>query len=83
MKTPSSQDLWKLNKDFTYNHQSKNVYEAMYEDFMKPYVSLVEDLLKRKVHVLVYNGQNDLIVESPGTFKWVERVHHDSAAQFR
>ena len=43
----------------------------MYEDFMKPYVHLVEGLLERKVNVLVYNGQNDLIVETPGTFRWV------------
>jgi hypothetical protein len=25
---------------------------------------------------MVYNGQNDLIVETPGTFKWAEKVHY-------
>lgn len=50
---------------------------------MKPYVHLVEELLRRKTHILIYNGQNDLIVETPGTFKWVERIHHDNADQFR
>lgn len=32
---------------------------------------------------MVYNGQNDLIVETPGTFKWAERVHYDQAEEFR
>lgn len=37
---------------------------------MKPYVHLVEEILRRGSHFLIYNGQNDLIVENPGTFKW-------------
>lgn len=32
---------------------------------------------------MIYNGQNDLIVETPGTFKWVERIHYENAEQFR
>ena len=55
----------------------------MYEDFMRPYVHLVEELLRRKTYVMIYNGQNDLIVESPGTFKWAEQVHYDQADKFR
>jgi hypothetical protein len=35
------------------------------------------------VNVLIYNGQNDLIVETPGTFKWVEMLHYDKAEEFR
>ncbi len=50
---------------------------------MKPYTTLVEDLLAKKVHVMIYNGQNDLIVETPGTFKWAERLHYDDAHTFR
>lgn len=51
----------------------------MYEDFMKDYVHLIHDLLQRKVNLMIYNGQNDLIVETPGTFKWVERVYYENA----
>ncbi len=43
---------------------------------MKPYVHLVQDILRRNCKVMVYNGQNDLIVETPGTFKWAEKVHY-------
>jgi|JI7StandDraft_1071085.scaffolds.fasta_scaffold432522_2 hypothetical protein len=50
---------------------------------MKNEVSQVEELLRRKTHVLIYNGQNDLIVETPGTFKWAERIHYDDAQKFR
>lgn len=59
------------------------MYEALYEDFMKTEVYLIEELLRRKTHVLIYNGQNDLIVETPGTFKWAERIHYDDAEKFR
>lgn len=46
---------------------------------MIPYVHLVENILERGCHFLIYNGQNDLIVESPGTFKWAERIHYEDA----
>lgn len=59
---PDVKALFGLNKDIDFGSQSDKVYEAMYKDFMMPYTYLVEDLLSRKVHVLVYNGQNDLIV---------------------
>ena len=77
------QKLYGIRSDIKFGAQSGNVYEGMYEDFMKPYVTLVEDLLRRNCKVLVYNGQNDLIVETPGTFKWAERVHYTHAEQFR
>jgi len=77
------QNLFGLRKDIDFGGQSANVYEAMYEDFMQPYVQLVEQLLKRNCKVMVYNGQNDLIVETPGTFKWAERVHFDKSEEFR
>lgn len=64
------QTLFGLNRDIKFNAQKGNVYEAMYEDFMQQYVNLVEEVLRRNCKVLVYNGQNDLIVETPGTFKW-------------
>ena len=76
---PNIVSLYSLNKDIEFASQADKVYEAMYEDFMKPYVHLVEELLRRKTYVMIYNGQNDLIVESPGTFRWAEQVHYDQA----
>lgn len=51
--------------------QADQVYLELYEDFMKSEVRIVESLLQKKVPVLIYNGQDDLIVETPGTIKWV------------
>jgi hypothetical protein len=51
-----------LNPDIKYGGQASNVYEGLYDDFMRQYVRLVEELLEAKVPVLIYNGQNDLIV---------------------
>ena len=56
------QTLFSLRRDIVFGAQAGNVYEAMYEDFMKPYVHLVEEILRRKCKIMVYNGQNDLIV---------------------
>jgi len=65
--------MYKLNKDIVYNSQGGHVYEHLFTDFMMEYTHLVELLLDANVNVLIYNGQNDLIVETPGTFKWVEK----------
>lgn len=67
---------FKLDPSIQYASQAGNVYEHLYEDFMMEYTNLVEQLLSWNVNVLVYNGQNDLIVETPGTFSWVERLRY-------
>lgn len=32
---------------------------------------------------MIYNGQDDLIVETPGTLKWVEKIHFHERDEFR
>ena len=59
------------------------VYTNLNEDFMKPEVNRVESLLAKDIKVLVYNGQDDLIVQNPGTMKWVDRLHYTNADQFK
>lgn len=46
--------------------QSKQVFENMAEDFMKPVIDIVDQLLAANVNVTVYNGQLDLIVDTMG-----------------
>jgi serine carboxypeptidase 1 len=73
-----------LDPSVKYNSQGGNVGEALYEDFMKSEVRLVEQLLNyHDVQFLVYTGQNDLIVETPGTLRWVERVHYVDSQKFK
>lgn len=83
LESPDNKKRFGLNDDVEFGLQSGNVYEGLYEDFMRQYVHLVESLLEEKVNVIIYNGQNDLIVETPGTFKWVERLHYKDADTFR
>lgn len=41
LDNPTTKKTFALNNDIEFGSQSDKVYEAMYEDFMKPYVSLV------------------------------------------
>ena len=50
---------------------------------MMPETSRVEYLLSKNVPVLVYNGQDDLIVQSPGTMKWLDDISYDKSEEFR
>ena len=83
LNQPDNKKLFFLNSEIEFGAQSDKVYEYMFEDFMKPYVHLVQEVLRRGTHVMVYNGQNDLIVETPGTFKWAERIHYADSQKFR
>ncbi|XP_023017485.2 retinoid-inducible serine carboxypeptidase [Leptinotarsa decemlineata] len=52
-----------------------DVFEMLYGDFMKPVTSIVEELLNNTdIFVAVYNGQLDLIVDTPGTVKWIDNL---------
>lgn len=66
-----------------YDSQADMVYEKLYTDFMKNEINIVEELLYRGVPVLIYNGQDDLIVQTPGTMKWVDRIFFSQAEEFR
>lgn len=50
---------------------------------MKSEIVLVEDLLSKGIPVLIYNGQDDLIVPNPGAMKWVDRINFTQASEFR
>ena len=73
-------DLWGFSHDVKYGHQAEKVYENLYTDFMMSETSRVEYLLSHNVPVLVYNGQDDLIVQTPGTLKWVDNINYDKSA---
>lgn len=50
---------------------------------MKNEINRVEYLLNKGMPVLIYNGQDDLIVSNPGTMKWVDRIYFANAEEFR
>ncbi|XP_029164022.1 retinoid-inducible serine carboxypeptidase-like isoform X2 [Nylanderia fulva] len=80
-KTQSLDDLMNgpvrkaLNLTTYHGNQSDKVFDKLSEDFMKPVTNIVELLLNEtNLNVFVYNGQLDLIVDTPGTLLWVEKL---------
>ncbi|XP_053994380.1 retinoid-inducible serine carboxypeptidase-like [Hylaeus volcanicus] len=64
-----------LNLSVTHGKQSNTVFSMLQEDFMKPVVDKVELLLDQtNLQVVVLTGQLDLIVDTPGTLAWVEKM---------
>ncbi|XP_063594723.1 retinoid-inducible serine carboxypeptidase-like [Penaeus indicus] len=73
MNGPIREKLKVIPKNVTWGGQSAQVFEALSDDFMTSAVQNVEMLLNTtSMSVVVYNGQLDLIVDTPGVEKWVE-----------
>ncbi|CAH0558961.1 unnamed protein product [Brassicogethes aeneus] len=69
-----------LNISRSWGSQSNKVFEYLAEDFMKPVTNIVEELLNSTdILIAVYNGQLDLIVDTPGTVKWLDNLNWDGA----
>ena len=75
--------IYGLNPEVVYGSQAEEVYDNLYTDFMKTEIERVEYLLHKNMPILIYNGQQDLIVSTPGTMKWVDRIFFAAADEFR
>ena len=80
---PDVKKLYALSNDIDFGRQGGQVYQKLFTDFMKNEVRLVEYCLEKGLPMLIYNGQNDIIVETPGTMKWVEQIFYADSATFR
>jgi serine carboxypeptidase 1 len=61
--------------DVVWGAQSDAVFDYQTGDFMKPVVSVVDDALANTtLHVIVYQGQLDLICDTVGTMDWVQKL---------
>ncbi|KAK7076909.1 Retinoid-inducible serine carboxypeptidase [Halocaridina rubra] len=75
MNGPIRDKLKIIPVNVTWGGQSASVFEALSSDFMSSAVQDVEMLLNNtSIKVIVYNGQLDLIVDTPGVEKWVENL---------
>ena len=54
--------------------EAGSVFNYLSNDFMKPAISQVEELLNSGVKVIVYNGQLDVIVPTPAIFEWIDQL---------
>lgn len=72
-----------LNLDAKYKVHNFEVLDILSEDNMKPVTNIVERLLdETDLKVFVYTGQLDLIVDTPGTLKWVENLKWKNAEKW-
>ncbi|XP_016788102.2 retinoid-inducible serine carboxypeptidase isoform X2 [Pan troglodytes] len=80
--TPTS--TMESSLEFTQSHlgQAANVFVNMAEDFMKPVISIVDELLEAGINVTVYNGQLDLIVDTMGQEAWVRKLKWPELPKF-
>ena len=70
-----------LGLSVNHNAQANEVFNRLRVDFMKPAIDKVELLLNQTdLKVVVLTGQLDLIVDTPGTLQWVEKMKWKNAA---
>ncbi|KAL6650242.1 hypothetical protein ACP70R_009167 [Stipagrostis hirtigluma subsp. patula] len=63
-----------IPKDLTWQEASIQVYDALANNFMKPAINEVDELLSYGVNVTVYNGQLDVICSTIGAEAWVKKL---------
>ncbi|XP_077286661.1 retinoid-inducible serine carboxypeptidase-like [Arctopsyche grandis] len=64
--------------------QSGDVFDYLAVDFMKPVIDVVETLLNEtNLNVHVYNGNVDLIVDTPGQMVWINKLKWNESADFQ
>ncbi|XP_075034167.1 retinoid-inducible serine carboxypeptidase [Mixophyes fleayi] len=83
MNGPIRAKLKIIPDSVTWGGQSSQVFENMVGDFMKPVISVVDELLSAGINVTVYNGQLDLIVDTVGQENWVKQLKWKKLDQFK
>ncbi|KAL6648026.1 hypothetical protein ACP70R_012250 [Stipagrostis hirtigluma subsp. patula] len=76
------QKLKIIPKDHKWVEISDAVYNALVNDFMKPRIDEIDELLSYGVNVTVYNGQLDIICSTPGAEAWVQKLKWDGVKSF-
>uniref|UniRef100_A0A2R8M4I3 Carboxypeptidase n=1 Tax=Callithrix jacchus TaxID=9483 RepID=A0A2R8M4I3_CALJA len=82
MNGPIRKKLKIIPEDQTWGGQATNVFMNMEGDFMKPVISIVDELLEAGINVTVYNGQLDLIVDTMGQEAWVRKLRWSELPKF-
>ncbi|XP_067003352.2 retinoid-inducible serine carboxypeptidase [Anabrus simplex] len=73
-----------IPSNVTWTFENELVYAALIGDFMKPVTQIVERLLNEtSLNVVVYSGQLDLIVDTPGSLSWVQKLQWPGAEGWR
>ncbi|CAK1540403.1 unnamed protein product [Leptosia nina] len=74
----------RIPANVTWGSQSSAVFETLSTDFMKPVTDGIEKLLNDTDIILTkYNGNLDLICDTPGQILWVDRLKWAGAESFK
>ncbi|KAL6650243.1 hypothetical protein ACP70R_009168 [Stipagrostis hirtigluma subsp. patula] len=76
------QKLKIIPKDVIWQEASLQVYDALANNFMKPAINEVDELLSYGINVTVYNGQLDVICSMIGTEAWVNKLKWNGLKKF-
>ncbi|XP_072974531.1 serine carboxypeptidase-like 51 [Typha angustifolia] len=71
-----------IPKNIVWQESSAPVFDALSNDFMKPRISEVDELLFHGVNVTIYNGQLDVICATKGTEVWVQKLKWEGLKSF-
>ncbi|XP_069337255.1 retinoid-inducible serine carboxypeptidase [Eulemur rufifrons] len=82
MNGPIRKKLKIIPEDCSWGGQATNVFMNMERDFMKPVISIVDELLATGLNVTVYNGQLDLIVDTMGQEAWLRKLKWPELPKF-
>eukprot|EP00164_Ancoracysta_twista_P001563 GFYU01002047.1.p1 GENE.GFYU01002047.1~~GFYU01002047.1.p1 ORF type:complete len:467 (+),score=157.61 GFYU01002047.1:102-1502(+) len=73
----------KIPSDVVWGKYSGQVFAELSDDFMKPVVDGVDQLLSKGVNVHVYTGQLDLICDTLGTEAWMRQLKWAGMSKFQ
>ncbi|CAL5036060.1 unnamed protein product [Urochloa decumbens] len=71
-----------IPKNIVWQEATLQVYEELANDFMKPAINEVDELLASGINVTVYNGQLDVICPTVGVEAWVNKLKWDGLNTF-
>ncbi|XP_002160212.1 retinoid-inducible serine carboxypeptidase [Hydra vulgaris] len=66
----------------TWGGQSNDVFKYQSEDFMKPVIKAVDILISSGIKVVVYQGQLDMICDTPGAELWIKKLQWNKLESF-
>ena len=82
MNGPIRKKLGIIPANVTWGSQSEQVFGSLSEDFNKPVIDVVDEMLDTDLEVVVYSGQLDLIVDTVGTERWVQKLKWSGLAGY-
>lgn len=82
MNGPVREKLGIIPDNVEWGGQSGDVFKYQSIDFMKPVVNYVDKLISYGLKVVVFQGQLDMICDTPGAEKWIKKLQWSGLDNF-